>query len=204
MTPPTPDATTPTLLLLRCHGTDAQAVRDAALRWAHDAGRTLQRAAWSHQHQLAYVYARPSPKTAPHDARWPQTEAQAFALQCPVASQVEVSRLWSVFAATGHSADHPPAFHYVVETDPEPGWNDELHRWYNTEHMPGLAAVPGCIQARRLHNRDHGPLSLACYDLTHARVLESAEWLAVRGTEWSSRVRPHFTNTRRTMMEVWA
>jgi len=30
-------------------------------------------------------------------------------------------------------------------------------------------------------------------------AFNSAPWLAVRGTPWSSRVRPHFIHTRRTM-----
>ena len=76
---------------------------------------------------------------------------------------------------------------------------DEIARWYNTEHMPGLAAVPGCVRASRFINHDHGPLSYACYDLVAQETLGSEPWLAVRHTDWSSRARPHFTNTRRTM-----
>jgi hypothetical protein len=68
--------------------------------------------------------------------------------------------------------------------------------------MPGLASVPGCILARRYVNADAGPSSHAHYDLLREDVLGAPPWLAVRNTEWSSRVRPHFTNTRRTMMEV--
>ncbi|NBW63424.1 MAG: 7-carboxy-7-deazaguanine synthase QueE, partial [Synechococcaceae bacterium WB4_1_0192] len=41
------------------------------------------------------------------------------------------------------------------------------------------------------------PLHLACYDLLHADVTESEPWLAVRHTDWSSRVRPLFRHTRR-------
>jgi len=33
-------------------------------------------------------------------------------------------------------------------------------------------------------------------------VLERPEWLAVRHTEWSSRVRPHFRNTVRIMFRT--
>lgn len=115
---------------------------------------------------------------------------------------LHVSRLERVFEAAGASSAEQPAFHYVVEMDPETGWEAALFDWYDTEHMPGLARVDGCIGAARFLNHDHGPRSLACYDLVTQETLGSASWLAVRGTEWSGRMRPHFTNTIRTMFSV--
>ncbi|MES2413812.1 MAG: hypothetical protein V4614_08415 [Pseudomonadota bacterium] len=117
----------------------------------------------------------------------------------PQLQDISVSRLEKVFATGGASAGETPVFHYAVEMDPETGWMPELSQWYDTEHMPGLATVPGCVRATRLLNHDHGPLSLACYDLVTQETLGSGPWLAVRGTEWSSRMRPRFTNTIRTM-----
>ena len=102
----------------------------------------------------------------------------------------------------GASATTPAVFHYVVEMDPETGWMPELSSWYDTEHMPGLALVPGCVRASRYVNHDHGPLSLACYDLVTQETLGSPPWLAIRETEWSSRMRPRFTNTIRTMFDL--
>ncbi|EJL85367.1 hypothetical protein PMI15_01798 [Polaromonas sp. CF318] len=122
--------------------------------------------------------------------RWPGPQA------------LHISRLERVFDTPGASAGAAPVFHYVVEMDPEAGWMPELSAWYDQEHMPGLAAVSGCIRASRFLNHDHGPLSLACYDLVSEETLGSPPWLAVRGTEWSSRMRPRFTNTRRTMFEI--
>lgn len=84
----------------------------------------------------------------------------------------------------------------MVETDPEARWLAELERWYDQEHMPG------CILAQRYYSHDQGPLSLACYDLVSEQVLGSPPWLAVRGTAWSDIVRPHFTNTKRTMFRA--
>lgn len=112
-----------------------------------------------------------------------------------------VSPLQPVFHRAGAAAGDVARWHYVVETDPQPGWHDEIATWYDQEHMPGLAAVPGCVQALRALNHGHGPRSLACYDLVAPEVLGSPPWLAVRGTAWSSRTRPHFSNTRRTMFE---
>ena len=121
--------------------------------------------------------------------------------QWPLWRNVRVSRLEQVLALQGASANAQAVFHYVVEMDPETGWMPELAEWYDTEHMPGLATVPGCIRATRFLNHDHGPLSLACYDLVSEETLGSPPWLAVRNTGWSSRMRPHFTHTIRTMFD---
>jgi hypothetical protein len=103
----------------------------------------------------------------------------------------------------GASAGQEATHHYVVETDVQPGHEDDFNAWYADEHLPGLAAVPGAVAVRRFMRqgtRQAGsPLYLACYDLTTPDTLQRPEWLAVRHTAWSDRVRPCFTNTRRTM-----
>jgi hypothetical protein len=102
----------------------------------------------------------------------------------------------------GASAGAAAPYHYVVATDVEAGWDEELNRWYEEEHMPGLAAVPGNVRCARLRSEDGAPRYHACYDLVSPQVLERPEWLAVRHTEWSSRVRPHFRNTVRIMFRT--
>ena len=99
----------------------------------------------------------------------------------------------------GAAAGEPVAVHYIVETDVLPEFEDELNAWYDQEHLPGLARVPGTIRARRYQAAGQSPRYYACYDLTSTDVFGSPEWLAVRATDWSSRVRPAFRNTRRTM-----
>jgi hypothetical protein len=126
-------------------------------------------------------------------------DAMARQLRLFAASAAAIDRLESVFTATGASAGASAGFRYIVETDAADGWEEEIFRWYDTEHMPGLAAVPGCVRAQRFVNRDGGPRSHACYDLTDPNILQTAAWLAVRRTAWSDRVRPQFRNTSRTM-----
>lgn len=101
----------------------------------------------------------------------------------------------------GASYGARPAFHYVVETDVAPEAEAELNDWYNTEHLPGLAAVPGTIRARRLMNLDAAPRYHSCYELVDAETFGSPPWLAVRHTAWSDRVRPSFRNAKRTMFK---
>src|SRR3954463_14424460 len=119
---------------------------------------------------------------------------QPFAL-----GAIQGIRLKGVKRLAGASWSTSAAWHYVVRTDAAPGWEDELQRWYDQEHLAALAAVPGNVHAQRLLCLDQSPKFYACYDLVGADVLGSPAWLTVRNTAWSSRVRPHFTNTRRTL-----
>jgi hypothetical protein len=144
------------------------------------------------------------------DRRMSFEKAAAKTLEAGLAQEfaglrdIRVSRLEQLFASDGASAGSAPVLHYTVEMDPEAGWMPELSQWYDTEHMSGLAAVPGCVRVERYWNHDHGPKSLACYDLLSQETLVSPPWLAIRGTPWSDRMRPHFTNTIRTMFRCMA
>jgi len=109
------------------------------------------------------------------------------------------SRLWLVIDLPGASAGAEAPYHYVVETDVRADCEADFNAWYDREHLPGLASVPGTVRAMRFRNVDDHPRYHACYDLVHRETLGSSRWLAVRGTPWSDRVRPAFFNTRRTM-----
>jgi len=162
---------------------------------------SLLRCAWSAELRCLYGYLA-LPGRTELDAADLSPIRDALASATPEAADVRVSRLECVFEREGHSIGGNPTAHYVVEMDPEDGWMPEISRWYDEEHMPGLAAVPGCVHAWRMLNHDHGPLSLACYDLVTPETMGSPSWLAVRATDWSSVTRPHFTNTKRTMFSV--
>ena len=101
------------------------------------------------------------------------------------------------FVGASHG-EHAP-FHYVVETDVPDEALADFHAWYETEHMPGLARVPGTVRASRWIRQEGTPRFVACYDLVTPAAMERTEWLAVRHTDWSSRVRPMFRNTFRTL-----
>ena len=116
-------------------------------------------------------------------------------------AKLEAARLVPVFDRPGASRTVAPVFHYVVEMDVEPAQEDDLNAWYDKEHMPGLAACPGTVRARRFRNSGGSPRYHSCYDLTRTETLGSPPWLAVRHTPWSDRVRPHFRNVKRTMFK---
>jgi hypothetical protein len=116
-------------------------------------------------------------------------------------AKLEAAKLVPVFDRPGASRTVAPQFHYVVEMDVTPAVEDDLNAWYDKEHMPGLAACPGTVRARRFRNPDGSPRYHSCYDLTRTETLGSPPWLAVRYTKWSDRVRPHFRNAKRTMFK---
>lgn len=90
-------------------------------------------------------------------------------------------------------------YHYIVETDIPKESEAEFNAWYDTEHLPGLACVPGAISAKRFLRSSGSPRYIACYELVSPEVMESKEWLAIRHTAWSSRIRPMFFNTVREL-----
>ena len=124
---------------------------------------------------------------------------RARALSALAGLEIAAARLAPLFDSPGASRDAEPVFHYVVETDVEETHEPDLNAWYDSEHMPGLAACPGSVRARRFRNPDGSPRYHSCYDLVSTETLGSKPWLAVRNTPWSDRVRPHFRNTKRTM-----
>lgn len=124
------------------------------------------------------------------------TAAERVAAMLPEASRHDLTPLSRIAGADAGAG--APA-HYLVWTDAAEGWWHELCDWYSNEHLPGLAKVPGAIRARRFEQHGSGPRHVACYDLASPEVLGSPPWLAVRATDWSSRVRPNFRNTRRWM-----
>lgn len=118
------------------------------------------------------------------------------------AGGLRAARLAPLSEWQGASAHHEAPYHYVVTTDVDADHEAELNRWYDTEHMPGLAAVPGTVHCARLASTDGAPRYHACYDLASPEVLDSREWLAMRHSAWSSRVRRHFRNPRRIMFRT--
>jgi hypothetical protein len=110
-----------------------------------------------------------------------------------------LSRLVLLMDLPGASAGEAAPYHYVVETDVMADREADFNAWYDREHLHGLASVRGTVRARRFRSIDGQPRYHACYDLAHVETLGCPQWLAVRGTPWSDRVRPAFFNTTRTM-----
>ena len=68
----------------------------------------------------------------------------------------------------------------------------EFNEWYDKEHIPALAAVPGVLGARRFRGTSGNRKYVALYHLASPDVVESAEWKQARQSDWTSRLTPHF------------
>ena len=82
----------------------------------------------------------------------------------------------------------------VASMNVDPAAEAEFAEWYNTEHLPQLAAVPGVLRARRFRaaGEDVERKYLALYNLTSPDVSRSDAWSKAANTPWSARMRPYF------------
>jgi hypothetical protein len=64
----------------------------------------------------------------------------------------------------------------------------EFNKWYDTEHIALLAAVPGVLRVRRFLDPEGRPRYIALYDLAAANVAGSAPWDAALTTPWAKRI----------------
>ena len=76
----------------------------------------------------------------------------------------------------------------------DPAAEAEFTEWYNTEHLPQLAAVPGVLSARRYEASDTASERrfLALYHLRDGTVSRSDAWAKAANTPWTERMRPFF------------
>lgn len=68
----------------------------------------------------------------------------------------------------------------------------EFNEWYDHEHIPALAAVPGVLSARRFRDLKGTHRYVALYHLQTPEVTMGAEWKNAASTPWTERLRPHF------------
>ncbi len=73
-----------------------------------------------------------------------------------------------------------------------PEHEHEFNEWYNTEHIPALAAVPGTLSARRYRGTGAAQRYVALYHLASSDVPDSAAWKKAAHTPWTERMRPRF------------
>mgnify|MGYP001297400276 FL=1 len=81
----------------------------------------------------------------------------------------------------------------------------DFNKWYDEEHIPALAAVPGTLLARRYKASGQGATRyVATYHLVSPDVTKTAAWAKAVDTPWSARVRPHFRDRVRILAKKYA
>jgi hypothetical protein len=83
----------------------------------------------------------------------------------------------------------------VVRVEADPAHEAGFNAWYDEEHLPALAAVPGVLAAKRFRlTAGPGPKYLAVYELATEDVPESDAWRKAGDTPWTAKLRPYFQN----------
>ena len=85
----------------------------------------------------------------------------------------------------------------AMNVDPE--HESEFNEWYDHEHIPALAAVPGSLCARRFRDSSGTHRYLALYHLASPNVPLTDAWKQAAGTAWTERLRPHFRDHLRIL-----
>ena len=68
----------------------------------------------------------------------------------------------------------------------------EFNQWYDTEHLPALAAVPGCLCARRFKTEGSATQKyFAIYHLTSPDIATGKPWKAAVATPWTGKILKH-------------
>jgi hypothetical protein len=79
----------------------------------------------------------------------------------------------------------------VASMNVDPAAEPEFNEWYDAEHLPELAKVPGVLCARRYRGSGERKY-LALYHLARPDVARSDAWRVAADTPWTKRMRPHF------------
>jgi hypothetical protein len=87
----------------------------------------------------------------------------------------------------------------LVGMTPALGVETAFNAWYDNEHVPALARVPGVLSARRFRNAAGGsPKYVALYHLTSPAVVDGAEWKQASGsTPMPEHIRPQISDRLR-------
>lgn len=91
---------------------------------------------------------------------------------------------------------------YIVKMDVPVDVEQDFNDWYNKEHIPGLASVPGCFRARRFQAIDGQPKYMAVYEIEKPDVINSDAWAKARDTAWTEKIRPHMQNRERRVYQL--
>ena len=86
----------------------------------------------------------------------------------------------------------------LVLMQPPPAFEEEFNAWYDTEHVPALARVPGVLSARRFRTAGGSPKYVALYHLASPAVVDGAEWKRASGsTPMPEHIRPQISDRLR-------
>ncbi|KAI0784973.1 hypothetical protein C8Q75DRAFT_809523 [Abortiporus biennis] len=112
----------------------------------------------------------------------------------------------------------PAPYTVFTSLDVKPEGVEEFNKWYDEEHIPLLAKVPGWIRTRRFLLKEQGhigtdakkepkpasaPKYLAVHEWDSLKGFETEEYKAAMGTPWMAKVMPFFTAHERKVVKFY-
>lgn len=82
---------------------------------------------------------------------------------------------------------------FVSALNVAPAADAEFNEWYENEHLPRLAKIPGVLCARRFTSPGVGHKYVATCHLTSPEVCESSAWRAAAATPRAQQFLPHLS-----------
>jgi hypothetical protein len=96
---------------------------------------------------------------------------------------------YELILTLGSIPDKASPYVLLVRLEIDPEHDAEFNDWYNTDHLPALASVPGVYGARRYRATVGSPTYLAVYELANADVPKSEAWRKAADSPWTLRMR---------------
>lgn len=79
----------------------------------------------------------------------------------------------------------------------------EFNAWYDTEHIPRLSGVPGCLCARRFRSNGGTHQYIALYHLASPGIPSSKVWEEAAVTPWTLKIRPLTSDRLRIVLRKY-
>ena len=80
----------------------------------------------------------------------------------------------------------------------------DFNRWYDEEHIPALAAVPGVLCARRFRAASTTLQKyVALYHMESPEVCSTQAWTRAVDTPWTQKIRPHMRDRLRIVCKAY-
>ena len=84
-----------------------------------------------------------------------------------------------------------PEFALTVRLNTPADHEKEFNAWYDEDHVPALASVPGVYCARRYIAVEGDPKYLAIYEMKDAGIVKTSEWEKARLYGRTAQIRPY-------------
>jgi len=143
------------------------------------------------------VVDSPAWKAAGDSGRWP-SEVRPYTMNRHLVMYERVGRATELTYATPYI--------FLVMMDVEPHREALFNELYDSEHVPAMLGLPGCVNAVRYRTQTPGePRYLAAYEVTRADLPNSALWNDTSDIgRWKPEVRPYTHNKRLILCErIW-